>query len=158
MGVGLIISVMLRIEGSARDEICGVVVQSRRLRPAQRVFISVAHWSPKSLQIISGFILTAKVEIRARQAQSDDTPTLPLSSEQNGLFYTAQLLSFIKQRRRLFIFINSLQESYGPADTRGCMDQITSAILDSLTLGRRAKCCWMACTCSSCLRDGRKEQ
>ena len=43
MGVGLIISVMLRIEGSARDEICGVVVQSRRLRPAQRVFISVAH-------------------------------------------------------------------------------------------------------------------
>lgn len=76
---------------------------------------------------------------------------LPRPPHWMSCFTQQSLYNSSSSRRISFIFINFLKESYGPVDTNGCMDQITSAILDSLTVRRRAKCCWLLRTCYSCL-------
>lgn len=123
-------------------------ISTQRMWPAQRVFSSSSHWIRRRLQIISSFLFTLKVDIAAQQAQSSYTPIPPLlDAEWAVLHNTAPII-----HRAAKTTIHSHQFSPRELWSR-CMDQITSAILDSLTVGRTAKCCWLACTCSSCLRQ-----
>lgn len=48
--------------------------QTWQMWPAQHVFVSSSLWIQKSLQIISNFIFTVKVDVGAQQAQSNYSP------------------------------------------------------------------------------------
>lgn len=134
VGAGLIISVIFsETKWAAQDKPRAAAGKNsyfnprRTCRPIQYVFSLSSHIKTESSdnEQLRCSTRAGCWSAAAGPQQPCPIPSHPPHLTLNELFYTAQLLSFIRRRRISFIFINSLKESYGPTDTGGCMDPIT---------------------------------